>query len=150
MRERESSHLAALPLYQLIAEILNFSRSAAPIELYSRVGSSFGLLHRIECAPENFIDVETLSQIEKQQLLQKALGSNIQLPADDQLPGGLQLLLLVMDAWSRAEPVTRAHILAILLCRLVTDRLQLTPSWYLIINTGTLNLSSFQDLYTIS
>lgn len=109
--------MAALPVYQLIANILNFSRSAETLELHSRVGSSFRLLHRLPLNPSDFIDVEPLSQTDKQQLLVTALGSSIQLSAAEQLPDGLHLLLLVLDAWSRAEPVSRLHVYAILLCR---------------------------------
>ena len=109
--------MAALPVYQLIANILNFSHSSAPIELFSRVGSSFGLLHRIPLDPANFVNVEALTQSEKQLLMTSALGSSSQLAACEKLPASLQLLLLVMDAWSRAEPVSRVHVYAILLCR---------------------------------
>ena len=109
--------MAALPVYQLIANILNFSHSSAPIELFSRVGSSFGLLHRILLDPANFVNVEALTQSEKQLLMTSALGSSSQLAACEKLPASLQLLLLVMDAWSRAEPVSRVHVYAILLCR---------------------------------
>ena len=109
--------MAARPVYQLIANILNFSHSSAPIELFSRVGSSFGLLHRILLDPANFVNVEALTQSEKQLLMTSALGSSSQLAACEKLPASLQLLLLVMDAWSRAEPVSRVHVYAILLCR---------------------------------
>ena len=110
--------MAARPVYQLIANILNFSHSSAPIELFSRVGSSFGLLHRILLDPANFVNVEALTQSEKQLLMTSALGSSSQLAAcGEKLPASLQLLLLVMDAWSRAEPVSRVHVYAILLCR---------------------------------
>ena len=108
--------MAALPVYHMIANALNFTRSAATIELHSRVGSSFRLLHRLDLDPADFLDVEALSQAEKQQLVAKALGSTIQLSHCEQLDGQ-QLLLLVMDAWSRKEPVSRLHVYAILLCR---------------------------------
>jgi hypothetical protein len=117
LRERECSHVAALPVYQLIANILNFKRSAATIELNSRVGSSFRLLHRFGLDPADFVDVTVLSQAEKRQLMVNAMGSSVQLLESEELDEQQLLLLLVLDAWSRAETVSRIHVYAILLCR---------------------------------
>jgi hypothetical protein len=111
--------VAALPVYQQIVNILNFSgRSSCPVEFFSRVGSSFGLLHRLNPVA-SFVDVEALSLRERRQLVLTALGSNVQLSDCEQLDGSVQLLYLVIDAWSRAERVSRAHVYAILLCRYV-------------------------------
>lgn len=122
-RSQPSCHLAALPLHQLLADLL-ISPDCHPgqVEVYARVDNIITLIDPIVPRPNMEMPLASLRKVpsrKREAVLRSLLCPEVPMELLDTVPEELRLLAMVLAMWSRHGQVPESCLSAVVLCHLV-------------------------------